>query len=223
MTDVTDYTDLITSEHRNRALYPQTIEALVQPSVDLQTMLQQVPALYDLDTAVGVQLDAVGEWVGQSRRLQVPLTGVYFSFDIAGLGFDEGTWQGPFDPSTGLELLPDDSYRTLLRAKIAANVWDGTIPGAYAVWDVLFTPIGVNMFIVDNGDMTMYTGFAGGPFDAVTYELMIGGYLELRPMGVLMLGYIFTSVPDAPMFGFDLDNEMIAGFDVGAFATIVIP
>ncbi|MGC7970039.1 DUF2612 domain-containing protein, partial [Salmonella enterica] len=72
-----------------------------------------LPFDFDLDQAIGVQLDAVGEWVGISRNITVPLAGVYFSFDIAGLGFDQGVWKGPFDPDTGLTTLDDDTYRLL--------------------------------------------------------------------------------------------------------------
>ena len=65
------------------------VATLCQPFVDEQSVLNSLPGKYDLDSAVGVQLDAVGEWVGISRELAVPLSNVYFSLDIAGLGLDQ--------------------------------------------------------------------------------------------------------------------------------------
>jgi hypothetical protein len=149
----------------------------------------------------------------------VPLTGVYFSLDTAGLGFDEGTWQSPFDPTTGLIALPDDAYRTLLRAKIANNQWDGTVPGAYRFLSGLFP--GNVLFIQDNQDMTMYVGIVGSvALDAVSYALLTGGYLDVKPSGVHIEGYVTPSIPGDPIFGFDVQNSLISGFDTGAFATI---
>jgi len=132
MSELTDYTALITSEHRDKPRFMGTVGALVQPIVDQMNVLQSMPAKFDLDNSVGVQLDDVGLWVGVSRKIRTPLTGIYFSFDIAGLGFDQGTWKGPFDPDTGLTVLDDDTYRLVIRAKIGANHWDGTLASSAA-------------------------------------------------------------------------------------------
>ncbi|MEK6319934.1 MAG: DUF2612 domain-containing protein, partial [Burkholderia gladioli] len=102
MADLDDYTSLITSEHQPQPRFMALVGALVSPLVDQMNVVASMPALFDLDNAVGDQLDKVGEWVGLSRQVSTPLTGVYFSFDIVDLGFDQGTWKGPFDPDTGL-------------------------------------------------------------------------------------------------------------------------
>lgn len=216
---VSTYTGLITSEHASKPNFSAAVAALCQPSVDQQTVMLAMPAGYDLDTAVGSQLDAVGLWIGISRDLQIPLTGVYFSFDTTGLGFDEGTWLGPFDSTTQLDVLPDDSYRTLLHAKIANNQWDGTIPSAYAFLNPVLGAD--NLVIQDNGDMTMLMGVIGNvALDAVTTALLENGYLDVKPIGVRISHYISPSIPGDPFFGFDLANSTIAGFDTGAFATL---
>jgi len=179
------------------------------------------PGLYDIDIAVDQQLDRVGEWVGISRQLAIPLTNVYFSFDEAGLGFDQGAWLGPFDPTTGLTSLPDDVYRILLYAKIAANTWDGTIPAAYTAWNTIFEPLGYQILIQNNQDMTMDIALIGPAPDAVTLALFSGGYLSLVPAGVGVNNYYLQSVQGSPLFGFDAQNNSIAGFDTGAFAQIL--
>ncbi len=148
MADVEKYLDLITAFHRGRPKFSAMVEAVSKCFVGAQDSYWQMVPAYDLDAAVGVQLDAVGEWVGISRNVRTPLEGVYFSFDVAGLGFDQGAWQGPFDPDTGITSLDDDTYRILIRAKIGANRWDGTLESSAAILNSIFSagtsPVPVN-------------------------------------------------------------------------------
>lgn len=217
--DVTKYTDLITSEHADKEKFAETVAVFCQPFADISAVLASMAGLFDLDVAVGDQLDVIGLWVGVGRLLEVPLENVYFSFDTAGLGFDEGTWQGPFDPTTGLESLPDDSYRTLIRAKIAQNHWDGSIPSAYAFLAPVFPDH--TILIQDNQNMSMLIGIVGSaPLDAVSYALLTGGYLSVKPAGVRIAGYATPSVEGGSLFGFDVNNSSIGGFDSGTWATI---
>lgn len=221
--DVVPYLDLITSEHRDKANFIETLSFLLQPLADNIETLRTLYARFDIDLAVGAQLDIVGEWVGASRQLRSPLTGVYFSLDVAGVGFDEGTWRGPFDPNSYLIDLPDEAYRLLLKAKILNNRWDGTIPQAYDIWDVLFTGTDYGLLIQDYGDMHMLYALTGPTPDALTLALFLGGYLNNRPSGVKVDGYMTPSVSGAPYFGFDVSNDSIAGFDEGAWGILTKP
>jgi hypothetical protein len=218
MAALTDYTALITSEHADKPRFMAMVSLLGQWAADRRNLLASIPELFDIDSAVGQQLDFIGEWVGVKRTLSVPLTGVYFSFDTAGVGFDEGTWLGPFDPTTGLVSLPDDQYRILLYATIAANTWDGTVPSAYAAWNTIFEPLGFSILIEDKQDMSMTIALLGPTPDAVTLALFTGGYLNLRPAGVQVNLYYTQSVPSVPVFGLDVQKSGIAGFDTGGWA-----
>ncbi|WP_321789393.1 DUF2612 domain-containing protein [Burkholderia pyrrocinia] len=220
MADLTDYTALITSEHRDKPKFMATIAAVVQPLVDQVNLLQSMPGKFDLDNAVGVQLDDVGLWVGVSRKIRTPLTGVYFSFDIAGLGFDQGTWKGPFDPDTGLTVLDDDTYRLVIRAKIGANHWDGTLEQSAAILNSIFDA-DTHVFIEDRQDMSMTIGIAGKVPPATFLALLSGGYIPLKPEGVRVNYTIVTTVDGAPLFGFDMNSPLVAGFDVGAWGRSV--
>lgn len=215
--DVAPYTALVTSEHADKPKFMATIAACLQPLADGIAILNAMPTDFDLDHAVGVQLDIVGQWVGITRNVSTPLTGVYFSFNTAGLGFNEGVLKGPGDPSTGLIALPDDIYVMLLKARIIANQWDGTVPGAYAAWDQLLAPYGYQILIQDNGDMTMTLALANTTINPTFRELFVGSYLDLRPAGVSIKEYLVPSAP-APFFGFNVENAAIAGFNTGAFA-----
>lgn len=214
---VTPYTSLIASEHQNAPKFMATVAASCQPFADILAVLLSIPGLYDLDAAAGAQLDTVGEWVGISRELSEPLTGVYFSLDTAGLGLDQGSLLGPFDPTTGIVALPDDSYRTLVRAKIAANQWDGTVPQAYAIWNLIFSPVGSQILIQDNSNMTMLLALFGSLPNAVTIALFGQGLLDLKPAGVQVVQRYIPTAADTPYFGLDIESAAIAGLDVGAF------
>ncbi|MCA7083380.1 DUF2612 domain-containing protein [Cupriavidus sp. DB3] len=215
MAELTDYTGLITSEHNQRPKFMAVVAALAQPMVDLMNVLGSMPGKFDLDKAVGVQLDDVGRWVGISRIIRTPLTDVYFSLDIDGLGFDQGIWKGPFDPDTGLTTLDDDTYRLVIRAKIGANHWDGTMEGSVAILNSIFGD-DTHVFIQDNQDMTMTIGIAGQQPSAVFLALVAEGYIPLKPEGV-RVNLIIVSTDNAPIFGFDVQNNFISGFDSGAW------
>lgn len=215
--DITKYLSLVTSQHNDKPKFMALVAMLVQPVADISALLERMPDLFDLDKAIGDQLDIVGEWVGITRNISIPLPNVYFSLGVAGLGLNEGTLKAAFDPTTGLLRLPDDAYRTLLRARIAMNHWDGTIPDAYKAWDALFAGTGFGILIIDGGDMSMIYALTGPVPDAVTLALLTGGYLSLKPAGVHINSYITPSVPHAPYFGIGIENGAIAGLGTGTF------
>jgi hypothetical protein len=179
--DTSPYLKLVTSEHNTKPNFMASLTALLQPLADQLVNLESLPTLFDLDTAVGQQLDFTGQWIGPSRVLDIAITGVFFTWDTALLGWDQGAWLGPFPPSQGITSLGDDLYRKLLFATVAANTWDGTIPKAYTSFNDLFSPLTVA--IKDNGNMTMTVTLSGSP-DAITAELFSSGALALRPAGV---------------------------------------
>lgn len=160
------------------------VNAIAQCFVDQQTFVAGLPAAFDLDTAQGVQLDAVGLWIGLSRNLAVPVTGVYFSWDTAGVGWDEGVWQGPSDPTQGISTLEDNAYRFLLRAKVAANHWNGSNGTSQTILNSIFNPVGMTPILTDNQDMSMSVQVYGSQFNALYRAIITQGYVPVRPVGV---------------------------------------
>lgn len=216
-----DYLLLVTSEHQQKPNFSETIKASVTPMSQIQAVLASLSEKFDVDVATGVQLDAVGQWAGITRYIDTPLTDVYFTWDGANrTGWDAGVWQGPFDPDSGLTTLPDDSYRLLVKAKIAANSWDGTIPGAYNIWTTVFK----NSYIIiqDNQDMSMIVGMAGEQLDTVSQALLTGGYIPIKPEGV-RVDYYAISVNDGPLFAWDSNVPALAGWDTGSWALELPP
>lgn len=184
MADVADYTGLITSEHADKPKFMAMVSAVAGAFVQGQNFLESMPDAFDLDLAQGAQLDVLGLWIGISRRIAVPIANVYFSWDTAGVGWDQGVWKGTFDPSSTISVLDDDTYRLVLRAKIGANNWDGSIITAAPILSEMFGDSGTYAQIYDNGDMSFNVYILGPPPSALKMALISGGYIHIKPAGV---------------------------------------
>lgn len=184
MAEVSDYSGLITSEHADKPKFMAMVGAVAQCFVDQIGLLQSMPDAFDLDKAVGAQLDAVGLWVGLGRNIAVPISNVYFSWDIAGVGWDQGVWKQPGDPDTGITTMDDDTYRLILKAKIGSNHWDGSMEKSVPILESVFAISGAQARIVDNHDMTMTIIIIGGTLSALSQALISQGYIPLKPIGV---------------------------------------
>lgn len=218
---VEEYLNLITSAYRKKPKFEAMVSDYVSVPSRVQDLLASMIPIFDVDIAVGDQLDIIGLWVGISRNVNIPTTGIYFSWDGVDptVGWDYGTWQGNLPTSTITEL-PDDAYRTLIKAKIAANKWDGTTTNAYVIWDALFPDL--NILIQDNQNMSYAMIFFGGIIDSLTVALITGGYIPLKPEGVRISGY-YIPVDDGPVFGWDMDTDYMQGWDEGSWAQFYFP
>lgn len=217
---IEDYLNLITSEYRQSPNYISMVTFGVSIYVYVQELLASMIPKFDVDLAEGDQLDTIGLWVGISRNISIPITGVYFSWDSDYTeGWDYGTWQPSTLPAS-VTVLPDDAYRTLIKAKIAANRWDGTTTGAYAIWDALFPDI--TILIQDNQDMTYDLAFVGGQLDSLTTALITGGYIPLKPEGVRVTEY-FIPVDTNPLFSWDVESEYLGGWDEASWTREILP
>lgn len=217
--DVEPYAALVTSAYNQQPKFMAMLRGVLQGVADNIAVMELLSEKFDLDSAVDSQLDVVGQWVGVTRNITVPLEDVYFTLGDPDLGFGSGAWFSQFDPISGLVVLSDDQYRILLRARIARNQWDGTIPGAYSVWAIAFAGTNLDILIQDLENMHMIMALVGIDIDAVTLALFRGGYLSLKPEGVSVT-YLTPSVSGAPYFGFGIDNEFVAGFGEGAWGLV---
>lgn len=219
------YTDRITNYHRGKPLFVEHVDLSTRPLTDVSAAMYGLISAFDIDDAIGVQLDALGEWIGRSRIVSQQISGVYFSFDTAGLGWDQGVWQGPYDPDAGYTSLSDETYRIILKAKIAINNWDGTNDSLPQILDTALAGSGLRMQIVDNQDMTIGVWvFPETDISNVSLELIAAirqGYLTVKAAGVyagsISTPSVITPSAGSKFFGFDLENQYIAGFDDGAW------
>ncbi len=257
MRQVSDYLSLVTRLHASQPKYNAMLAAVLQPFSDLQAFLNSLPMQFDIDVAIGAQLDTVGAWVGQSRNIPVPLPNIFFAWDSTNLakGWDRGIWKGPYATLNGLSALDDDTSRLLLKTIILANSWDGTIPHAQDILDNFFAAFPLTyVFIADHANVSRPPNFfqwdnpdpAHGWDQGVWFEprfaasnqpandpsmtivvsgkipslvllsILDQGVIEIVPEGVRSTVSV-TSVDSAPVFGWDVDNQFIGGWDKGAW------
>ncbi len=150
------YLDLIVPEHR-KPKFLKWLSCILEKISDIEHCAEMICICFDLDNAKGKQLDILGELVGTKRELT-------------------------FQPSKNeSSILQDDIYRTVIRAKIGINHWDGTIPSIYALWKNLFPDY--KLYIKDNQDMSM-DAIVMGNLTELEKELVHNGYIVPRPEGV---------------------------------------
>lgn len=140
MRSIADYVAKIPPLNAGKANFVATITAVVSSFADNQTFLNNLPAQFDLDLAVGAQLDAVGQWVGRSRHIPVIILTSWFSWDIVGLGWESAPWQDADVRNNRVIDLDDTSYRRLLRSKIIVNDESGFIADAQRALSQYFLP-----------------------------------------------------------------------------------
>ncbi len=223
MATADDYTSLVTSEHRDKQKFMQVVGLMAQTFADIQNTTLAIVQAYDLDQAVDDQLDTLGLWIGLSRYLETPITGVYFEFNNPALGWNQGIWRGPFDSGVGITRLDNDTYRLFLRAKIQANHWDGTIDGYNAAMDTIFAGTGTNVTVIDNQDMSMDVVISGTAPTPLQLALISQGYLGLKPVTVRVNGYYMSSVSGTPVFAFNAPTgDTFAGWNIGSWAVPIV-
>lgn len=187
--NVSEYTNLITSQYNNSTKFKAWVECLLTPFVDVQNLANELYTYFDIDLAIGKQLDMLGDIVGVRRLL-------------------------PFQPTTGNPLLDDENYRFLLKAQILRNVWDGTNQNIYDIWGALHSDIALS--IRDNQDMTVTALFIGN-LNQLQQEMIEYGMIVPKAQGVKMF-YAFSIPPlfsynqDTEYFkGYDEGNWAILG------------
>ena len=161
------YLNLLTSEYRLAPNLNAWLQALLSVGSDTGSLLAGMTEAFDLDLAIGAQLDVAG------RILQMPRT-------------------VPFQPSGSVSpVLDDTTYRLLLYATIANAQWDGTVEALQPLWSQLF-PGGL-IRVVDNQNMSATIALSG-TFTSIVQDLITNGFIVPRPMGV-QYTYIFAALP----------------------------
>lgn len=181
------YLSLLTSQYALSPKLNALLQVLLQKFDDVSQVLVKMDTALDLDAAVGAQLDMLGTVVAANRTVG-------------------------FQPSGGVSpVLDDTTYRLYIKAKIAQNQWNGTLPSLYPIWATLF-PSG-KIIIIDNQNMTATITITGA-FTSITRDLILNGYIVPRPEGVQYTYVIGT----LPFFGFGSSPGFIAGFGEGHWA-----
>jgi hypothetical protein len=214
--EIDDYLNRLTSEHRYKQKYRATVEGVLQPIVNDHNLLETFPEYFDLDVAVGKQLDIDGEWINLARNILVPLRDPWFRWRDPTRGWGMVIWKEPFDTGTFLESLDDETYRRLLRARIAANHWDGTASQAKDILRSFFTDLSYNLIVEDRQAMSVIYAISGRIPSVLDLEIFDGDYLPLQVAGVTTY-HLVTTIDESPIFGWGLDNDVVGGWGAGSW------
>jgi hypothetical protein len=238
------YSNLLIIQYHDLSKAVATIKALCSVLTPINTttgnlLINDIRDAFNIDTAVGVQLDIIGEYVGVDRFWQgLSLTnGNYFGYidaynsDISRV-YDCGYTDAYSNPLTGSPYLDadsilsitnklnDDDYRQLIRLKILQNTsnhsWASLVNGLYAIF-------GDSVYIstCNNGKMSYLTPST----TPMLIQAMVAKGILPRPMGITISGLI----PSLPIstFGYidaynpNISNVPICGYydaNVGTIA-----
>lgn len=215
MSNSNEYTDLIAGYHVDKSKYQEWVYTLTEPLRLARERLANLRRDFDVDTAIGAQLDAIGVRVGISRTLPLRITGVYFELDNADVGLDFGIWKGRYDPSDGTTTLDDETYRAVIKAKILSNKWNGENGTLPEFLSTALSYFGVDAKMLDLQDFqTMHVALnltkASTP--PIVWEL-----ISRRIVDVTAAGVSLKIVDNVSWFGFDYQTQSVSGFDTGNF------
>lgn len=165
---INKYLDNITSQHRDKPKFISWLSKSLTLIDHAYMATKSIDINFDLDNAIGKQLDTLGIMIGRKRTLT-------------------------FQPMHGHNpILDDETYRLVLKAKVAMNMWNGTIPQMYEIWDNIFKDIGLQ--IEDNQDMS-FNAYVTGYVNQIRQELIQHGYIVPKPEGV-RVNYIGKSITE---------------------------
>ena len=180
---VANYLALITSQYQNSPKFLSWLTAPLQLLQDTSLCGESIDLAFDLTSAVGSQLDILGEIIGQSRILN-------------------------FQPTDGSSPVLDDAiYRKILILKTLTNFWNGTQKSIYTAWKKVMPDI--QLLIQDNQDMTATITVTGNVSQTVK-DMIHNDLIIPRPEGVL---YNYGTITTYPIFGYDVDTQYFAGYN----------
>lgn len=207
-----EYTGLIAGYHVGKERYTSWVFTLTEPLRIARERLAAMREDFDVDTAIGAQLDAVGVRVGVSRNLPMTLTDVYFALDnVDGVGLDLGVWKGQYDPVDGTTTLGDETYRAVIKAKIAQNHWDGTRGSLPDFLGEVLGQFGQPAKVLDLEDLdTMHVvlHLTKDTTPPIVWELFSRRIIDVTAAGVSV-----DLVDNNPWFGFDYETASVKGLD----------
>jgi hypothetical protein len=198
-----DVWDTIISQYANSPI----LTTLILDLNEYIDQTQNLDAFYDyvmnIATAQGYGLDVWGRIVGVNRVLQVQV-GNWFGFQEASPSsytFGQGSFYSG-TPLTSNFTLSDQAYRTLIYAKAAANITDGSIPAINRILMMLFPNRG-NCYVTDGFTTSGWFGFAESQnasgfnqasfYSGSTIETMVMTYTFTFPLSPVELAIVGNS------------------------------
>lgn len=192
--------DRVTEQFKDKDIFDRYLQILLYDSLELQEVFKQLMQERSIDTAIGAQLDIIGQIVGQPRDLINTDLLKYFAFneyiDAQSFGDLSNPAVGGFyyslnDPTSGNTLLNDEQYRLFIKAKILKNTTNVTPNQLLDFLKFVFNSPFNTITELGNAKMILMVGRELNSFERVllTYESDSTGYKSRfvpKPIGVGM-------------------------------------
>ena len=207
---VAEYQDLLLNQYINLTKARGTIGLLNTEAV-CSLVQFDVQNGFNIDTAVGVQLDVLGQYIGLSRNIPGIIDRYYFEMpsystpSVGESGFtnylniadnaDSSFYLYTF-ANTSFYSLSDPEYRPLLRMKIILNQLNNSLA---EIADLLFSLFVYQLICFDNRDMKISYAVAENTGNIALLAVQAG--LLPKPIGVKITGVFLVPDP-SKIFGF---------------------
>ena len=208
-----------TEQFQNKPVFDKYIRLLLSGFEIIQNTLKALQTERSIDTAVGAQLDVIGEIVGRPRGVVSGAINKYFGFDGEPRAGTFGSlnnkragapWYSEGELTTTSRAPTDDEYRIILKAKILQNRTNATVEDFIRAYQFLFDTSKVT---IDEYASCKVKVVLGRPLTTVERSLLFDlegvGNLLPKPLGVQMTFieyqynrvFAFAGYPDAKGFG----------------------
>ena len=192
------YKNLLIIQYKNKEKARATIDLLVRTTLS-DNIASQVLDGYDIETAIGKQLDVLGKYIGANRFYTDITGGNFFSMstyatvntdtasgftDYANFNSDSGGFLS-YTNGSSAQSLTDDDYRTILKLKIVQNNSDHSNG---SIDDGLYTFFAQDVIMSDTQNMKI-SYFVSGANRNIAVIAATKNILP-RPMGVKLEGII---------------------------------
>ena len=226
------YKRLITSEYRHSPRFTAMVQKLLSYGLDIDDSINNMLLAFEVDNASTAQLDILGSIVGTSRQL---------SFEPSAAAIGEVICPSPAEIASGEvypiiytptpdklagtqlltgyppaemgegNLLDDDVFRLMIKARIIQNTWKGTINELYELWSsVMGTD--KKLLIEDRQDMS-YNIVLQGDYTKLEEELIVHAYVIPKPQGVRINVLTFVSTDGLPLFSYNYNTMRYSGYE----------
>lgn len=204
-------------------VFDSYVQILLGGKIELQEVFRQLMQERSLDTAVGVNLDNIGEIVGQPRTLLS--VDIFEFFGFQGVP-NAGSFGDFYDPSVGAVFydannprfgnitLTDEVYRIFIKAKIAKNVTHAKPEEIMDFANFIFSTSGSTIQNEGGASYLLYIGKELSSFEVSLLNYInktdnYTTYLLPQPLGVKAnygnfdynSFFAFKDVPNAKGFG----------------------
>ncbi len=213
-------------QYQNSPNFKAYLAALLGQANDVESLLEALAEISDIDLATGANLDVIGDIVGISRYVLNTLPVAFFGFagqplatrfgeegrvDVGSRFIEEG------EPAYANTVLTDDQFRLYIRARIVRNHAKGTIEDLISAMTYIFGP---GIVLIDD---------IGG----MAFNISIGRRLTFAEKTLL---YLYSVMPKAAgvrinqrsyfdagkVFGFAGYAYALGFGDENQFSTVVV-